>query len=139
MVTISRSSKIFVAFLTLVLSLSYWAYAQSKYSIKEMTPEVQAALDGRRARYDALKELKQKALVGENNQGYVEALTDEAQAADLVKSENIDRKVIYQTIAAQNNLGDAITTIETVFAQVQHDKAEAGDKIQDESGNWSAK
>lgn len=136
---ISRSTKIITALMALVLSVSYWAYAQTKYSIKEMTPEVQAALDARRNRYDTLREYKQKGLVGENNRGYVEALGSDAEAAALATSESADRKVIYQTIAQQNNLGDALATIEGVFAQVQRDKAEAGDKIQNEAGQWIAK
>ena len=100
----------------------YQAAAQAKYSIKSMTPEVEAALDGRRNRFDQLNELKTKGLVGENNQGYVEALSEDKEAKALAKAENDDRKVIYATIADQNGLTEAIDAIEKVFAQVQRDK-----------------
>lgn len=114
--------------------------AQSKYSIKEMTPEVQAALDNRRNRYEVLRSLKQQGVVGENNKGYVELLAaDNAEAAAVVKEENADRQIIYTTIAQQNNLEDSLSTIEQVFAQVQRDKADAGDKIQAEDGKWATK
>ena len=120
-------------------AIVHQAYADAKYSIKQMTPQVEAALQNRRDRYDKLAELKQKGSIGENNQGYVELLgTDEAAKA-LVEAENQDRKIIYQTIAAQNDLKDEIATIEKVFAQVQRDKAQSGDRIQDEDGHWITK
>ena len=113
--------------------------AETQYKIQEMTPEVHAALDGRKARFEALRALKDQGIIGENNHGYVEALSDDQQAKDLVKAENKDRKFIYKTIEQQNNLTDAMETIEKVFAQVQHDKAMAGDKIQDDNGQWVTK
>ena len=115
------------------------AFAQAKYSIKQMTPEVQQALDSRRDRFDQLRQLKSTGALGENNHGYVEVLNNEGDAQAIAGAENNDRKVIYQTIAAQNGLEGAIETIETVFAQVQRDKASSGDKIQDASGGWIAK
>ena len=114
-------------------------FAQGKYSIKEMTPEVQTALDNRRDRFDQLRNLKAKGVIGENNRGYVELLTSDATAKDLVDAENRDRTLIYKTIETQNNLIDALATIEKVFAQVQSDKASPGDKIQDENGHWANK
>jgi uncharacterized protein YdbL (DUF1318 family) len=114
-------------------------YAQGKYSIKEMTPQVQEALNNRRERFDQLRVLKHSGAVGENNQGYVEVLRSEGQAVSLVASENKDRKIIYRTIAEQNGLDNALGTIEAVFAQVQRDKADSGDKIQNENGSWTSK
>lgn len=113
------------------------AFAEDKYSIKEMTAEVKAALDNRRDRFEQLKELKAKGAIGENNQGYVQSLTGEAK--DVADAENRDRQVIYKTIEKQNNLTNAMATIEKVFAQVQRDKASPGDKIQDEGGHWTSK
>ena len=113
--------------------------AETQYNIKEMTPEVQTALEARKARFEQLRALKDKGSIGESNHGYVEALTDDAQAKALAESENKDRKFIYKTIEEQNNLTDAMGIIEKVFAQVQHDKATPGDKIQTEDGQWSTK
>ncbi len=132
-----------------VLMICLWAgtisimtqpiYAQSQYSIKEMTPEVQAALDGRKNRYEKLRSLKEKGSVGENNHGYVQALSEDAQVQELVEAENKDRRFIYKTIEQQNSLENAMNTIEKVFAQVQRDKANPGDKIQLENGQWVSK
>ena len=132
---------LYVTVLTCLITAGfiYQAAAQAKYSIKSMTPEVEAALDGRRNRFDQLNELKTKGLVGENNKGYVEALSEDKDAKVLAKAENADRKVIYATIADQNGLTEAIETIEKVFAQVQRDKAEAGQKVQTEDGEWVTK
>jgi uncharacterized protein YdbL (DUF1318 family) len=114
-------------------------WAQTKYDIKEMTPEVQAALDNRRNRFDKLQVLKAKGTIGENNRGYVEVLNPNQEAEALVQAENKDRRLIYQTIERQNNLTNALETIEKVFAQVQRDKASSGEKIQEESGRWMTK
>jgi len=113
--------------------------AQSQYNIKEMTPEVQQALEGRKGRFDELSDLKEQGIVGENNRGYVELMTDNAAAEKLVDQENHDRKTIYATIAKQNGIEDEIETIEKVFAQVQRDKAGDGEMIQSEDGMWSKK
>lgn len=110
------------------------------YDIKEMTPEVKSALDARRSRFDQLASLKAEGKVGENNRGYVEVLSGGGGADELVKAENADRSTIYNAIMSQNGLSaDARSTIEKVFAQVQRDKAAAGDSIQDESGQWNKK
>jgi uncharacterized protein len=116
-----------------VIMMPISAFA-ANYSIKAMTPEVKQALDSRKERFSELRDLKSEGAIGENNRGYVHALNEKAKT--LVAAENKDRKVIYQTIAEQNNLEDALSTIESAFAQVQRDKAEAGDKIQDDEGNW---
>ncbi len=114
-------------------------FAEGKYDIKEMTPEVKAALENRRSRFDQLKSLKAQGIVGENNRGYVQVLGNDSSAKSLVESENNDRRVIYKTIEAQNNLSGAMETIEKVFAQVQRDKASPTDKIQTEDGRWVTK
>lgn len=129
------SALVFVMMLT--IQTHVWA---ATYDIKEMTPEVKSALDARRGRYEELAGLKSQGVVGENNRGYVEVLKSEGNAQSVVDAENRDRKVIYNTIVAQNGLGaDALATIEKVFAQVQRDKAASGDSIQNESGAWVKK
>jgi len=114
-----------------------WA---ASYDIKEMTPEVKSALDARRSRFDELKTLKAQGAIGENNQGYVEVLKSAGNAQSVADAENKDRRFIYTTIVAQNGLpSSSLGTVESVFAQVQRDKASSGDKIQDASGNWTSK
>ena len=125
--------KLLCAFFMLMLIAPVWA--DGKYSIKQMTPQVQEALNNRRDRFEQLRSLKTSGDIGESNQGYVEALKHGA-ADGVVSAENHDRQVIYQTIADQNGLSGSISTIEHVFAQVQRDKAQGGDKIQGEDGAW---
>ncbi|MDP8266401.1 MAG: DUF1318 domain-containing protein [Candidatus Aceula meridiana] len=129
----------FIISMVSMTSLAPIVWAAEKYTIKEMTPEVMSALEDRRSRYDELQRIKQQGKAGENNRGYVDAFSDEADVKRLVDLENKDRKIIYQTIARQNNLESAIATIEKVFAQTQRDNAEPGEKIQLEDGQWSTK
>jgi uncharacterized protein YdbL (DUF1318 family) len=129
-------------FLVMILSVSFQVsngYAEGKYQIKQMTPEVNSALENRRSRFDQLRDLKSKGIVGETNRGYVKAIESIGDAESLVQAENDDRKIIYKTIAQQNGLEGALETIEKVFAQVQRDKAESGDKVQQEDGSWTTK
>lgn len=124
-------------FMVLMLGMCSGVVLAANYSIKSMTPEVQQALDSRKDRFSQLRTLKVSGAIGENNRGYVEALSGEAKI--LAADENSDRAVIYKAIAQQNGLEDALSTIESAFAQVQSDKAESGDKIQFEDGRWVTK
>ena len=109
----------------------------TSYEIKEMTPEIKAALDSRRDRFDLLRGFKEKGIIGEDNKGYVQLLSDNGEAKRIVDAENEDRRFIYEKIVEQNNLPkDALATVEKVFAQVQRDKANPGDKIQNDDGQW---
>lgn len=129
-----------IVFLSVMLGmLTNFAWAQGKYSIKEMTPEVQQALDARKERFSQLRALKSSGGVGENNQGYVTALQESVAVASMAENENRDRQVLYKIIAEQNGLQGNLSTIEAAFAQVQREKAESGDKIQNEDGSWITK
>ena len=122
-----------------ILTLPRWAWSAA-YDIQEITPEVKAALDNRRQRFDELQDLKRRGIVGENNQGYVQLLTEAHGYRDLVDAENSDRRVIYLAIIKQNNLAESEQgKVEAAFAQVQKDKANPGDKIQAEDGSWTTK
>jgi len=111
----------------------------AQYEIKEMTPEVKTALENRRNRFDQLQAFETQGVLGENNRGYVDVLQHHPEARALAEVENKDRRTIYQTIAQQNNLTDALETIEKVFAEVQREKASPGKKIQREDGRWVTK
>ncbi|MBF0483935.1 MAG: DUF1318 domain-containing protein [Candidatus Omnitrophica bacterium] len=126
-----------LATLGLILTFTNLTFA-AQYDLKEMTPEVQQALNNRKARFSELENLKAAGKIGETNQGYVQALGD-AASANIAEQENADRKVVYQTIASQNGIADQISVVEQVFAQVQKDKAAAGVKIQNEDGSWGTK
>lgn len=114
-----------------------WAVS---YDIKEMTPAAEQALSGRQARFGQVQELKAQGVLGEGNRGYVEVIKDEGQARQIADAENRDRQTLYRTIAEQNQLGaDGLSVIESVFAEVQREKARPGDSIQLPSGAWSKK
>ena len=122
----------------LICAAAASAPAQATYDIKEMTPAVKSALDGRKSRFAELKTMKTQGVVGENNRGYVQALGGGKDVIALVAAENRDRKQVYEAIVTQNNLGaGALATVEAVFARVQRDKADPGDKVQDASGRWN--
>ena len=125
--------------IVMMIMVSAVAWGGSKYSIKTMTPEVQQALNARKDRFSELRSLKSSGVIGENNHGYVEVLKSDSNAMSIASQENRDRKVVYQTIAEQNGLEGALSTIESAFAQVQNDKAESGDKIQNADGSWAVK
>ncbi len=111
----------------------------AEYNLKQMTPKVEQALLNRKARFEKLEAYKATGVIGENNRGYVELLGNDPQVADIVQGENKDRQVIYQAIAEQNNIASQIDVIEKVFAQVQHEKAQAGYRIQTADGKWKNK
>jgi len=127
-----------IILITIVIITSFpnYGFSAEGYELKEMTPQVEAALEARRARYDELGAFKAAGVVGENNRGYAELLSDDADAQNIVDTENQDRKIIYMTIAQQNELEDDLETIEKVFAQVKKEKAKSGEKIQNEDGTW---
>lgn len=119
------------------LEAKAWASAPD---LKEITPEIQAVVDSRKARYPRIKELKAQGLAGEGNQGDVVALGGDASAQQLVEEENKDRAVIYEAILKQNRLkASEMPTVRATFAEVQREKADPGEKIQTPDGNWTAK
>ena len=133
-----NTSMKFALFTALLLAASAVQAFAGAYDIKEMTPEIQNALSSRQQRYAELQQLKAQGAVGENSRGYVEVLKDGGNAGSIAASENSDRKVIYQAIVQQNNLGpQGLGAVETAFAEVQRDKARGGDWVQSPSGQWS--
>ena len=131
--------KKFLCSVVMILSLVSAVFAQG-YDIKTMTPAVKAALEARKERFNDLKALKAKGLVGENDHGYVQALGTGDDVKAIVNAENVNRKAVYQAIVEQNELGDAaLATVEGVFAGVQRGKAVAAEKIQEPSGDWVTK
>ncbi len=108
--------------------------------LKYVTPEVQKAIDARRDRFESLKLAKAQGWVGEDREGHVAVLGGGAEVPSLVEAENRDRETIYRTIVEQNALEpEAITTIRATFAEVQREKALAGESIQLSSGEWTKK
>ncbi len=89
------------------------------------------------ARLPAIKALKAKGIVGENNKGYLQFIGKNKEKEDVVNAENSDRKAVYSAIAKQQG-----TTVELVgkhrAIQIAK-KAEAGEWLQDATGKWYKK
>lgn len=126
------------SFLVLLLMVfSSQAYAVT-YDLKEDTPAIKSAIAGRQSRYSQLVTLKASGAVGEDNQGYVKALSPETGA--LVEAENADRRIIYHAIVDQNKLGPGgLEQVQIAFAEVQLHKARNGDSVQLPTGEWTKK
>ena len=86
------------------------------------------------ARLPAIKELKAKGIVGENNKGFLEFVGQKKEKQDLVAAENQDRAKVYTAIAKQQG-----TTVELVgkhrAVQIAA-KAQRGEWLQDANGKW---
>ncbi len=89
------------------------------------------------ARLPAIKALKGKGIVGENNKGYLEFVGQKKEKAEVIKAENKDRKLVYGAIAKQQG-----TTVEVVgqhrVVQIAN-KAQPGEWLQDANGKWYQK
>jgi uncharacterized protein len=123
----------------LILASTSFCFA-ADYDYKTMTPDIEKALKNRQSRYYQLQGLKQEGEIGENNKGYVTPLKNNVTAATLTAAENQDRRVLYEALAEQNNLGNnGLLEIQKAFAEVQLEKASPGDMVQSSSGDWKQK
>lgn len=107
------------------------------------SPEVVKARQSRRERRPALREWKERGCVGETNQGTVVARPGDgcgAEAADLIRAENADRKVIYDDFMRENKIAASDRPrVNTAFAKARQERARANDWIQLEDGQWIRK
>ena len=107
-----------------ILATTAWGGAQE---IKDRMAE----------RLPVIMELKQKGIVGENNQGLLEFVGAAREQADVVDAENKDRQTVYKAIAQKTG-----TTPEVVGQRraIQiAENARAGEWLQDASGQWKQK
>ena len=81
--------------------------------------------------------LKDKLILGETNQGYLQFRGQEIEKEDIVTAENKDRKIVYTAIAKHQ--GVTVEVVEKRRAQQIAQKAKAGHWLQDEDGNWYQK
>jgi uncharacterized protein YdbL (DUF1318 family) len=88
-------------------------------------------------RLPVIQELKQKGIVGENNQGFLAYRSNDKARQDLVDAENADRRKVYEAIAKQQK-----TTVEVVGqrrAMQIAQKAKSGEWLQAADGKWYRK
>lgn len=89
------------------------------------------------SRIPAINSLKDKGLIGENNQGFLEYRSADQPEQQLISGENQDRESVYQAIAKSQNV-DAVLVGQRRASQI----AGIGDKghwFQKADGSWYQK
>jgi len=111
--------------------------------IKTQTPELMKAIASRRDRFREIRAWKARGCLGETNQGMLESRPGQECSGDvarLIGVENADRQYIYDTLMKQNNIpaGDA-PRVRAAFAKAKRDRAQPGDWVQQDNGQWAKK
>lgn len=90
-------------------------------------------------RLPRIQELKKDGLIGENQQGYLEAVQSSLPAADkeVIEAENADRKSVYEAIARQQ--GTTSELVGKLRAKKIFEQAKSGEFLKQEDGTWSRK
>ncbi len=89
------------------------------------------------ARVNAIVELKNSGIVGENNQGFLEFRKSDQAQQTLVADENADRKTVYTEIAKQQGISAAL--VGQRRAQQLADMGGPGQWFQKPDGSWYQK
>jgi uncharacterized protein len=88
-------------------------------------------------RLPAIKELKVKGIIGENNKGYLEFIGEKKEGQDVVADENGDRKKVYDAIARREAVSVEIVGQRRALQIAK--VAEKGEWLQDAQGKWYKK
>ncbi len=90
-------------------------------------------------RLPRIQELKKDGLIGENQQGYLEAVQSSLPAADkeVIEAENADRKAVYEAIARQQ--GTTAELVGKLRAKKIFEQAKSGEFLKQEDGTWKKK
>jgi uncharacterized protein YdbL (DUF1318 family) len=111
--------------------------------LRTRTPEVMASIESRRARFPQVQPWKSRGCIGENAQGLLEARPGPGcgpEAASLAAAENRDRMTLYRTLVQQNNMPpEDLARVQAAFAKVNRERAQSGEWIQTEAGQWARK
>jgi len=127
--------------------ISFEGVAYAQIDLNVTTPNIRALVDSRAKRFESLRPLYEKGVIGETNSGMLSIrsleelnLKNRAEAKTLVKAENKDRVDLYLEIAKANKLSpDTVSQIKKKFANSMRKKAEKGWWIQKDSGEWVKK
>lgn len=112
------------------------------------SPAIRKIVESRASRVAQLDGYKGQGVIGENNQGLVEArnlesLSDLKARADvqrLVKAENADREELYKEIAAAEGVDlSQLPRIKQTYAETLRANAKPGHWIQTPDGAWKQK
>lgn len=121
------------------------AYAQADINVS--TPNIRALKASMKERFEQLRPLYEKGVLGETNDGLVSiqsveglSLPEKAKVNKLVNAENEDRTKLYEEIAKANDLpSDTIDDIKKLFANSWRKDAKKGWWIQKDDGTWVKK
>ena len=101
------------------------------YAEEELSPEAEQAALRRKARTNDIYALERKGVIGENRIGLLE-LRDSSQGVasvkQLIESENKDRIIICEIVAAKNNI--PLDDLNKIYAKRLHNDAPAGTPIE---------
>ena len=111
--------------------------------IRTQTPQLMKAIASRRDRFGQIQQWKGRGCIGETNQGMLEPRPGQGCSGDvatLIGAENADRQFTYDTLMQQNNIpaSDA-PRVRAAFAKANRDRAQPGEWIQQENGQWVKK
>lgn len=110
------------------------------YAQESLNPDVENAALRRRQRHSELESWESKGVVGENKLGLVEIKSPEnssGQLSDLVKNENSDRMIIYESVAKKNKV--TLDEVQQLYAKRLQADAPSGTPIEvvsASSGNY---
>jgi uncharacterized protein YdbL (DUF1318 family) len=93
-------------------------FAICAYAQEGLSPEVEQAALRRKARYAELISWQEKGMVGENKLGLLEIRKRQdatPKSEELIKAENNDRMIIYQSIAKKNN--SPVEEVQKIYAK----------------------
>jgi uncharacterized protein YdbL (DUF1318 family) len=115
----------------------------ARKDIRTWTPQVQALVDARRARYPRLASVLEKGCAGERSDGTVEQRRGTGcppDTAELVAAENRDRVQLFRAIVEENRMpARDLPRVQTSFARRNRERAPAGTWVQDDAGGWHRK
>ena len=89
------------------------------------------------ARIPEINSMKDKGLIGENNQGYLEYRTSARPSEEMITAENNDRKSVYAAIGKSQ--GAALDLVGKRRAKMIADSGVAGRWYQQADGTWYKK
>lgn len=112
-------------------------FVSNAYAQGSLSPEVEEAALRRKARLTELSSWEAKGVIGENKNALVEIRN--SQEADsgvnqIVSQENIDRMIIYQSIAKKN--GTSVAEVQKLYAEHLQGSAPSGTPVQKPDGAW---
>ena len=90
-----------------------------------------------KARKPVIQELKEKGVVGEDKNGYLQFVGQKKEKEDVIAAENADRKKVYAHIAKQKGTTEQLVGERRALQIAQ--KAQPGTWLQDHSGKWYQK